>query len=83
MRSFWLVPGFIQPDATPQDVVPSIAADVRITMTDLVQRQAWQIDENDPDSVAIFSDDDPIIPEGVDEPPVYRALARKKRKPER
>jgi len=39
-------------------------------------RPAWQISENDPDVCALEPDDDPIIPHGVTEPPVARALKR-------
>ena len=39
-------------------------------------REAWEIGENDVDVVAIEKDDNPIIPEGVENPPVLTALAR-------
>ncbi len=41
-------------------------------------REAWQIGENDPDLVALSEDDDPIVPEGVTNPPVNKALMRKR-----
>lgn len=37
---------------------------------------AWQIDEDDPDVGALHEDDDPIIPDGVENAPVLRALRR-------
>lgn len=39
-------------------------------------RQAWEIGENDPDVMALHDDDDPIIPDGVTDPPVRKALER-------
>lgn len=39
-------------------------------------RSAWEIGENDPDSSALHDDDDPIIPEGVAEPPVTKTLEK-------
>lgn len=39
-------------------------------------RPAWQIGENDPDVSAIREDDDPIIPDGIEDAPVLRALQR-------
>ena len=41
-------------------------------------REAWQIGENDPDAVALYEDDEPIIPAGVTDPPVNKALMRKR-----
>lgn len=41
-------------------------------------REAWQIGENDPDLVALDEDDDPIVPEGVTDPPVNKALMQKR-----
>lgn len=45
-------------------------------------RPAWEIGENDPDVFGIQEDDDPIIPDGIRDAPVIRALQRfgKKRK---
>lgn len=39
-------------------------------------RSASQIAENDPDSSALYDDDDPIIPQGVTDAPVTRTLDR-------
>ncbi|MEX8493182.1 hypothetical protein [Sphaerotilus sp.] len=41
-------------------------------------RPAWQIGENDPDIVALDVDEDPVIPDGVMDAPVLKALARKR-----
>ena len=39
-------------------------------------REAWQIGENDPDIAALCEDDEPIVPPGVTDPPVNKALKR-------
>lgn len=39
-----------------------------ISTRKLMIRPAWQISENDPDAVGLQSDDEPIIPEGIDDP---------------
>ena len=38
---------------------------------------AWKLGRNDPDGVALHPDDDPIIPDGVQDPPVIGLLKRK------
>lgn len=38
---------------------------------------AWQLGKNDPDGVALRPDDDPIIPDGVQDAPVTALLERK------
>lgn len=39
-------------------------------------REAWQIGAHDPDVIALRADDDPVIPDGVDNPPVLDALKK-------
>jgi hypothetical protein len=53
---------------------PKIIESLVIQKDDLNVRAAWQIGENDPDASAIQDDDDPIIPDGVDDAPVLKAL---------
>lgn len=48
-----------------------------IAKRELTIRPAWQIAEHDPDAVAIQDNDEPIIPDGVNDPPVLRVLKRK------
>ncbi|KKN65692.1 hypothetical protein LCGC14_0479170 [marine sediment metagenome] len=45
---------------------------------DLNVIQGWEVGRNSLDSVAIQSSDDPIIPKGVDAPPVWQLLKVKK-----
>lgn len=47
-----------------------------IVKRDLTIRPAWQISENDPDAVAIQHDDEPVVPDGVDNAPVLRVLKK-------
>jgi hypothetical protein len=44
-------------------------------------RPAWEIREHDPDIIGIHDNDDVLIPEGVEEPPILRTLeiVRKRR----
>lgn len=42
----------------------------------LVVRYAWEIGPDEIDAMAILPDDDPIIPQGVDNPPVVETLRR-------
>lgn len=42
----------------------------------IVVRDAWEVGPHDPDCVAIKSDDDPIVPEGVEDPPVSKVIER-------
>ena len=39
-------------------------------------RNAWEIGQNDPDCIVLKPDHDPIIPAGVENPPVLKALER-------
>jgi hypothetical protein len=41
---------------------------------------AWEIGEHDPDGVGISPHDKPIIPDGVQDPPVLKLLARKNKR---
>lgn len=47
-----------------------------IAIRELIVRPAWQIGRHDPNIVALQPGDDPIIPEGVEHPPVLSALER-------
>lgn len=54
----------------------AIPRDFWIGKRQLVVRPMWEIGENDLDLVAIQPDDNPIIPEGHEDAPILRALAR-------
>ena len=59
-----------------------VHADVGLGLSDLVVKDAWEIGRHDPDSVALPTDTEPIVPDGVDSPPVEEVLAwRRSRAP--
>jgi len=57
---------------------PKIIWDNYLIKRDLSVRDAWRIGRNDPDSVAIQEDDEPIIPKGEKKPPVNDLLRWKR-----
>ena len=66
--------------------VPLVGAEERVSEAiveygirkrSLEVRQAWEIGENDPDVAMLFEGDEPIIPAGVGDPPVFSALRRR------
>ena len=56
--------------------MPTPFAQFAITKRQLNIRQAWEISENDPDICVLEADDEPIIPSGVVDPPVKKALEK-------
>lgn len=60
--------------------LPTPYWDLMIGKQELHVRPAWQIGEHDPDVCAIDEDSDPIIPGGVENAPVLRALSRFERR---
>ena len=75
MGTFFLAPVRI---STTEGVLEMPSAQLSIAKRQLDIREAWQIGENDPDVVALYEDDEPIIPSGVTDPPVNKALMRKR-----
>ena len=71
--AFLLAPAQFPKDITSQQE-PFVQLAISKRKLDL--RQAWQIDENDPDLGVLFDDDEPFIPAGVTDPPVNRALVQ-------
>lgn len=53
-----------------------LAATNEISKKRIVIREAWEVGPHDPDSVGISLDDDPVMPRGVQDPPVMRTLER-------
>ena len=64
--------------AQVREILKMPSAQLSIAKRQLDIREAWQIGENDPDVVALYQDDEPIIPAGVTDPPVNKALIRKR-----
>jgi hypothetical protein len=61
---------------TDRSKPPRLLTQCWIGQTKLVVRPAWQVGENDPDMVGLSLENDPIIPEGITDPPVHAALKR-------
>lgn len=73
-RSYFLAPAILDKGAP----TPHWHPDFTIQKHAIHVREMWQIGPNDPDSVGIRKDDDPIIPPGIDSPPVLAVLAKRK-----
>ena len=71
-RSYFLVPAVVGEPQQGFDFMMSYA----ILKSELVVRPAWQIGENDQDVMGIRAEDDPVLPDGVDDIPVLRTLQR-------
>ncbi len=70
--SYGLVAAFTQPG----DALPTPITELLMPRRILEIRPAWMIDENDPDLSVMQDDDDPLIPDGITDPPVLRAMAK-------
>ena len=70
---FFLAPAWI---SVSGEILGMPSAQFAIVKRQLDIREAWQIGENDPDSAALHEDDEPIVPAGVIDPPVNKALMR-------
>ena len=73
MGYFFLAPAQINTDRNNFQM-PSL--ELALLKRKLDVRQAWQIGENDSDIAVLDKDDEPIVPEGVKDPPVNTALMR-------
>lgn len=69
-RKYIIAPGHFQNEST----MPEIFLDFGIEKCELHVKQAWEIGRNEFELCAINEDDDPIIPEGIEDPPLLRAL---------
>ena len=69
-KAFLLAPASLEHSS--RELFPELS----IRKQQVAVRQAWQIGENDPDRCVLKEDDDPIVPDEVVDPPVYRALER-------
>ncbi len=73
---FYLVPAIQKGQSAPE-----IIRECFLFKRSVIVRPAWQIGDNDDDFIVLHSDDDPIIPTDVKNPPVTGALKRvRKRK---
>jgi hypothetical protein len=53
--------------------------DLAIEKAEIIVRPAWKIGPNDPDSMAVDADDDPIVPRGTKNAPVLNLLKKKRK----
>jgi hypothetical protein len=74
---YWLVPAQFDGESKQ----PKFFFDLSIAKRTLRVLPAWKLGQNDPDSLALRPEDDPIIPEGVEDAPVLGLLERRKRNP--
>ncbi|WP_168016160.1 hypothetical protein [Halomonas salinarum] len=59
-------------------VTPSASNRITISKNKLNIIEEWRIGQNDLEVVAIQEDDDPIIPEGIENPPIQNIINRKR-----
>jgi hypothetical protein len=76
LRRYTILPAFM-PDVSAK---PEPFFDLTIRKRSIRICSAWQIGENDPDSVAIDPKEEPVIPPEIKDPPILRLLDRRKRK---
>jgi hypothetical protein len=69
---YYLAPA-VMPTGT---TAPQLLLDARILKRDVVTRSAWEIGVNDPDITALRDEDEPFIPDGVENPPIKEALEK-------
>ncbi len=74
-RCYFVAPAILQGGGQ----APKIIHDLPLFKDDLSVREAWRIGDHDPDFIALYPDDDPVIPEGITDAPVLRALERHRR----
>lgn len=72
LRRYFLAPAYLP--EPPES--PAVFYKLCIGKRGLTVRPAWQIAENDPDAFGLAADDDPIVPEGVANPPFVPVLER-------
>lgn len=75
-RRYFLIAAHFVSEFTQPRFLPQFS----IEKQDVHVVEAWQVGENDLEAIVIHADDKPIIPEGVEDVPVLRTIARKTRK---
>jgi hypothetical protein len=75
--AFFLAPAFMAGGPEAPDV-PEPDMDLRIAVHKVHLRNAWEVGLHDVDRVAIKEEDDPVIPEGVEDSPVLRLLEKRR-----
>jgi len=82
-KSYFLAAAVAKGERFTSSFVPEPVDSPHLLKHDLYVRDAWEIGRHDPDSMGVFTDDVPIIPEGQTRPPVLELLQWKKSIPMR
>ena len=69
-KQYLIMPAFMKGS------MPTLDTKLRILKHGIVIRPAWQLEEHDPDTVAIREDDNVLIPDNVQDPPILDTLKR-------
>lgn len=75
-KSFLLAPAVMDDERNG----PELLHKSMIPMKELHVRQAWEIGPHDVDSPSVHEDDNPIIPEGISEPPFIELIKQRKKR---
>ncbi len=75
MGALFLAPAFAPPNWNKSQI-PEIEMHLRILVHHIHVRNAWEIGLNDIDMPGIRKEDNPIIPEGILDPPVLKLLQK-------
>jgi hypothetical protein len=78
LEAYRRVGGYILLPVVLREGRPDVLAKYGMLKRELIIREAWTIAENDPDMMALSDEDDPIVPVGIENPPVDNALARRR-----
>ncbi len=73
-KRYLLVPAHLP----TRESTPDPMLDLALGKHHLTVREAWEIDENDPDAMVLDLDDPPFIPPGQSNAPVMRALEQRR-----
>lgn len=73
-QCFILAPAILGPDGQPQ-----IMNDLSILKRMLYVREAWEVGSHDQDGIALRTDDNILVPDGVENPPYLELMELKRR----
>jgi hypothetical protein len=73
-QCFILAPAILGPDGQPK-----ILDDLSILKRMLYVREAWEVGSHDQDGIALRTDDNILVPDGVENPPYLELMELKRR----
>jgi hypothetical protein len=76
--AFFIGPSYLPPDFGRAGAPEPVDRELCILIHQVHVLDAWQVGLNDLEASAIDVDDDPIIPDGVNDPPVLKVIKKKK-----